>query len=594
MQLINKLFMDIITKSHFDQFKKQYGYEQKPEDEAFELFSIYCIISKYVKTDTVSKTLLNDLNVGNGGDWGIDGFIIIVNGKVITNQQEVEDLLAVNGTLKATLILIQTKTSSNFNVAELGKPLDGAEYLLKDVMEETNLPSCNEDIVQYRELVKFIYSKSADFQEGQNPTFIVYYVACGDYKAQADFKARISKTSDFINATDLTSEFRCEILGKKELINYYKNTKSKIEVDIKVERKIPLPEIEHVDESYLCLIPFGEFKKLIIDADNKMLNDVFYDNIRAFQGDNTVNKAMSESLRQGDINLFAAMNNGITIITKVLKTTGVNIHLVDYQIVNGCQTSNVLQHNLDVPGIDNLMLTVKLIASRDKDIRDKIIVGNNSQTEVKREQLVALLDTQKYIEDYYNAQNQFEKLYYERRSKQYRFDEVPPYKIITIPFQIKAFISMIMGEPHKVSGYYGSIVEQFDKNGIKVFAPDTHPALYYTSALACYKMTEGFSTNLIPRKYKKVKYHLLFAFRLMCEQFPLPQSNSHNIQKYCDHICSILCDDEKCERGFRAAIKLVDEALQGEPRDRDRTSSMFTNTLKKLIDKVNAIKQTQK
>lgn len=141
---------------------------------------------------------------------------------------------------------------------------------------------------------------------------------------------------------------------------------------------------------------------------------------------------MSESLKKGDVNLFAAMNNGITVIAKGLITTGTNVHLSDYQIVNGCQTSNVLQQNLSIPNIDELMLTVKIISSKDKEIRDKIIVGNNSQTEVKREQLVALLDTQKYIEDYYNAQNKYEKLYYERRSKQYRFDEtqIPSYKVI--------------------------------------------------------------------------------------------------------------------------------------------------------------------
>lgn len=129
-----------------------------------------------------------------------------------------------------------------------------------------------------------------------------------------------------------------------------------------------------------------------------------------------------------------------------------------------------------------MVLPVKLIASENKEIRDKIIVANNSQTEVKREQLIALIDTQKTIEDYYNAQNKYERLYYERRSKQYKSDSlsVPTSKVITIPFQIKAFISMILGQPDQVSGYYGSIVENFEKTGIKVFAPDTNPAFYYT------------------------------------------------------------------------------------------------------------------
>ena len=59
--------MDIITKSHFEQFKKQYGYENKEDSDAFELFSIYCVVSKYIKTDTISRSMLDDLNIGNGG-----------------------------------------------------------------------------------------------------------------------------------------------------------------------------------------------------------------------------------------------------------------------------------------------------------------------------------------------------------------------------------------------------------------------------------------------------------------------------------------------------------------------------------------------
>lgn len=576
--------MDIITESYFNQFKKQYGYQDKEESEAFELFSIYCIVSKHIKTDTISRSMLDDLNIGKGGDWGIDGIIIIVNGKLITSQQEVDDLLSANGTLHVKMILLQAKTSQKFNVGDFGKFLDGIEYILQDILGESTLPSCNEDLIEYRNLVKYIYSKSADFENGKNPYYETYYVTCGDYNNSSDFMARLSKTENKIKQLDLTKDFKCHILGKKEIVRYYKDTKSKIEAEIKVEQRISLPEIKNIEQSFLCLIPFKEFKRLIIDSNNKLINSVFYDNIRSFQGDNTVNKAMAESLKKDDVNLFAAMNNGITVISKGLTTTGTKFHLSDYQIVNGCQTCNVLQQNLTIPNIDRLLLTVKIISSKDKEIRDKIIVGNNSQTEVKREQLVALLDTQKYIEDYYNAQNKYDKLYYERRSKQYRFDEtqIPSYKVITIPFQIKAFVSMVMGEPHKVSGYYGSIVEQFDKNGNKVFAPETNPALYYTSALACYKMAKNFDNNIIPRKYKKIKFHLLLAFRLKSEREQLPNFNSNKVQTYCDYLCEILCDNYKCQKGFEKATKLIDIALNREPKDQDRMSKDFTDKLLRL------------
>lgn len=579
--------MDIVLQSQFDQFNKQFQFEDMSKDDAFELFTIYCVVSKYVKYETITKDLLLDLNIGNGGDWGIDGFIAIVNGKIVKTLEEFSDLYQANPHLTVHFVLIQAKNSEKFSSAALGQTLDGAKNLLRDINGCQSLPTCNQEIADYRELMKEIYRRSADFQDGKNPNMTVYYMTCGEYKEWTDFTSKIDATDEFIVQTDLINHFQCYIVGRKELVQMYKDTKSQLTKDIKVEHKLSMPDVDKVTESYLCLIPFSEFKKLIIDENGDIIDSVFYDNIRAYQGENSVNNAIAQSLKNGEIDLFTAMNNGITVIARNMKTTGNNIHLVDYQIVNGCQTCNVLQRNQHVNRIDELKLTVKIISSEDKDISKKIIVGNNSQTEVKREQLVSLLEAQKYIEEYYNAQSEFEKLYYERRSKQYRNSgaDVPASKVVTIPFQIMAYISMIMGKPEKIRGYYGSIVDQFEKEGQKVFSIDTNPALYYTCALASLKMADFFTRNIAARKYKKVKYHFLFAFRLMCQKDELPISGNDKIQAYCNHLCKILCNRQRCEEGFTAALELVKQALGREPRDQDSMNGNFTKELKTLAKK---------
>lgn len=583
--------MDIVTKSHFDEFMNTYGYNSICESDAFELFSIYCIASKYCKSETISKSLLEDIKVGNGGDWGIDGFLIVVNGKIVTNTKLVDDLLSANGSIDAQIVIIQSKTSTSFSAAELGMALDGIENLLRDVLGETELPSCNSDLQDYRDLLKHIYSKSSDFSEGNNPILHGYYVCCGTYNAQKDFESKVKKTTDFVESTDLVRNFSFSFLDKKEIVNYYKSTKTKPEAIINIEQKITLPKVEGIADAYLCILPYNELQKLYI-SDGRIMQEVFYDNVRAFQGLNLINRSISDSLKAGNIDLFAAMNNGITVIARKLQPTGHDIRLVDYQIVNGCQTCNVLFINKDLPDIDKLKVTVKLIASEDKGIRDKIIIGNNSQTEVKREQLISLLETQKLIEDYYNAQNTYEKLYYERRSKQYKSSDakVPQNKIVTIPNQIISFVSMIMEAPDKVRGYYGSIVEEFEKNGNMVFSPETNPALYYTCALASYKMQELFSCGFIDRKYRKVKFHVLLAFRLMCQCTSLPAFNSNKVQQYCDHLCSILCDTARCKEGFNAAIELVNAALNHcDPNDSDRMKESFTKKMKELAAKADQV-----
>lgn len=580
---------DIVTKSHLNQFVEQYGFQNKSECEAFELFAIYSILTKYINIDTIEQSTLESINIGNGGDWGIDGFVLIVNGRLVTNREEIIDLLKMNGALSVQIVLIQAKTSHEFKTSEIGQFYDGVTCLFSEISDPSiEKPNSNEELDTYRILLNNIYQQSASFLNSNNPSLDVYYVTCGDYSESPDHRAKTCNFEKNLKRLDLTGSINTCFLGRRDIVSYYKAAKSKIEVEIQIERKLPLPEISNIDEAYLCLIPFKEFRKIILDTENKIVPTIFYDNIRAFQGENTVNKAMRESLRKGDTNLFAAMNNGITIISKTIKTVGTKVHMKDYQIVNGCQTCNVLSQNIDVKGIDDLMLTVKLIASGDSMVRDKIIIGTNSQTEVKREQFVALLDSQRQIEDYYNAQTQFEKLYYERRSKQYRFEEtgIPTYKIITIPFQIKAFVSMIMGEPHKVRGYYGQIVDQLDKNGSKVFDSQTHPSLYYMSALACYKMEQAFSQHTIDRRYKKVKYHLLLACRLKAQKCDMPCLNSNRIQQYCDDICKTLCDKEKCVSIFKESIKLIDQALGGkEPKDSDSGSISLTNTMKSIIAK---------
>jgi hypothetical protein len=42
------------------------------------------------------------------------------------------------------------------------------------------------------------------------------------------------------------------------------------------------------------------------------------------------------------------MNNGITIVTRSMVQAGPRLHVKDPQIVNGCQTCNVLLDNRDL------------------------------------------------------------------------------------------------------------------------------------------------------------------------------------------------------------------------------------------------------
>lgn len=91
------------------------------------------------------------------------------------------------------------------------------------------------------------------------------------------------------------------------------------------------------------IVKCKDFISLLSDSDGKMLTNTFEDNVRDFQGYNTVNKEIKETIcNANDQNRFALLNNGITIIAKSIRVTGDTVELFDYQIVNGCQTMTLI------------------------------------------------------------------------------------------------------------------------------------------------------------------------------------------------------------------------------------------------------------
>ena len=98
-------------------------------------------------------------------------------------------------------------------------------------------------------------------------------------------------------------------------------------------------------------------------------------------------------------------------------------------------------------------MPIKIISTNDDDVVNRIIKATNFQTEVKPDQLYALADFQKKLEEYYATYEGEQRLYYERRSKQYASaSKVEKVRIVTIQQQIRAFVAMFLEEPHR--GHY--------------------------------------------------------------------------------------------------------------------------------------------
>ncbi|MBB3560139.1 hypothetical protein FHX06_001450 [Rhizobium sp. BK512] len=152
---------------------------------------------------------------------------------------------------------------------------------------------------------------------------------------------------------------------------------------------------------------------------------LFDENIRGFLGlDGGYNRQIHQSALSEENHLFWYLNNGITIIAKEFthqKVRGSKIHLTDFQIVNGAQTSYSLleAYKRDPDKVGEVVLLVKIFASSRPDISEQIAIATNSQARIAPRDLKANDAIQKKI----GAVFEDNSLLYERKKNQFEIGD---------------------------------------------------------------------------------------------------------------------------------------------------------------------------
>lgn len=564
-------FMDDITKGFVEEFSRKYDLQNESLSDQFEYFSNFCIVSKeYNRTSfLIEETLSGDDTVG------IDGMAVIVNNKVVNSTTEINDIIEMNGYLNANFVFIQSKTSSNFDNKEM---LNFSVFVGHFFEKNTQLFK-TEEMKKFLELKDYIYSKT-EYMEERNPICNLYYVTTGKWvdDETLSYVINVGKaTLDGTNLFDQVNYFPCDA---KTIQKLYRKTKEQSSATFTFEKKVTLPPIPKVNVAYFGMLPFSEYKKIIIDESSK-IKDVFDDNIRDYLGDdNDVNEAIQSTINQGKFDVFSILNNGVTVVADKIAGAGDTITISGYQVVNGCQTSHILFENREKIGIDNVSIPTRVIITTDDDIRSQITRATNNQTAVKKEELEALSEFQKNLETFYNGfPDEGGKLHYERRTNQYNSSPIPKTRIVNIHSQIKAFTAMFLENPHIVNGYYGTIAK---KMGKRIFRTDHEYVSYYVSSLTYYKLDVLFRTGKLPREAKRMKYHILMLFRLKVSGKDVPEFNSKKIKRYCEPMINVLSDSEKTLRIFEDVITLITKSVDVYDRktfERKEITDILLNVL---------------
>lgn len=562
--------VDRITRSFLDDFLDSQELKSKNDSKDFEKFVNYSVVSKEFK----SSFQLQVVSTGSSA-IGIDGMAILVNGKLVESEDEIDDLVNLNKFLEAQIIIIQSKTENSFNGSLIGNFF----FTIKQLFSESPTVVLNEELTLYKKIIDKIYDHSPRMTKGK-PVLTLYYVTLGKWIGDTNLEAVVKSGKEELMETNFFSKIEFNSLGASEIQKLYTKTREIVTTTFTFKDKVTLPDIKNVKESYYGMLPFEEFRKLVIDENDK-IRSIFYDNVRDYLGDNPVNEKIESTLNKGDYDIFSILNNGITIVASDLNSAGNRYTIADYQIVNGCQTSHVLYNFRNANNINNLVIPLKLIVTDNEDVKNQITIATNSQTEVKPEQLEALSDFQKTLEFYYKSIASDGKLFYERRTNQYSSDnEIAKTRIVSIPNQIKSFSSMFLNNPHVVSGYYGTIARDL---GAQIFKRDHYPISYYASSYALYRLESLFRSGNVDSKYKKVKYQMIMMFRFVFGGLDMPELNNKKIIPYCEKMITILDSNEESARAYTEIAKLIDEANLDMDNRKQFKDSQTTQDLIELL-----------
>lgn len=538
--------MNIITKNCLNEFVQDNNLTLLSEDKQFEHFANYIVLGNYFD---VNRFELLSISTGDNAP-GIDGIAIIVNNRLCASESNILEMIELNGYLDVEFIFIQSKRTNGFSGPDLGNEFTWIKQFFTFNISDKYTSEFNNFI----NIAKTIYNNSRYFKK-RNPIVKIFYVCDGKW-VNDEFLCKIKDQNiSELEDLDLFSNVDFFPIDNKKTMALYQKLKSPVEATISIENFIPIPKVPNVKSSRLAILPFSEFRKLLEDEFGK-LKPVFDDNIRGYleSTKNPVNLSMKETISSNDAQEFCLLNNGVTIVTEQLTASGNDFTLTNYQIVNGCQTSNVLFECRNEPNIKNVSILVKIIECEDNKLQVKVTRATNNQTPVEKVQLEALTDFQKELEMFYTAKRteSVDDMYYERRTNQYRGDSIASSKIVNIEDQIKTFVSMFQDNPHSVAGNYGKMLLKLGKT---VFVENHKYDPYYTSAFCYKKLVSMFNEGGIDSSIWRFRFHILMIIKYCITRKSVPtQLNGKDIEKYCDEIMKTALDNTEFETKVLEAV----------------------------------------
>lgn len=176
-----------ILASHLNEFKQRHNVISRNDEIAFEHFVNYYVLSNEMREGSLAvEDVRKDVHTGGSGDLAIDGIAILVNGKIASTEDDVDNYAGSGrGTTDAALHFFQTTTQDRFDTSKVLTFLAGVESFLSSY-DDSNGQDFNALVRErqkaYRHLLR---EKGVTLRAGQ-PTIKLFYVFPGRWPMPVD------------------------------------------------------------------------------------------------------------------------------------------------------------------------------------------------------------------------------------------------------------------------------------------------------------------------------------------------------------------------------------------------------------------------
>lgn len=537
--------------------------------KSFEHFFNYLTIRNY----TSRHFDPSDISLGKG-EVGIDGVAIIVNDTLITTIPQIEELFNDTTDISVSFIFVQSKTSESFESSEMSHFFASVNDFLTD-----GKIKMNDKALELRKICKYIIQHPT--QLSKNPDCHLFYSFTGRAQQDMTRDSLIDQEICFLKKTSFFDEVTFGLYDAEKIIASCRAIKNSTKKTIDMIDCAVLPNVRNINEAYIGIAKCKDFIKLITNEDGAIISNLFEDNVRYFQGHNMINAEIQATIRNAEKQEeFSILNNGVTIVAKEMRRTGNSFTLSGFQVINGCQTSFVLYENR-TRLTDKSYIVLKVISTVDKNITDSIVKTTNRQTPVLNEAFETLRDFHKNLELIYSSYDSKNRLYYERRSKQYDSEEINKNKIISFPFQTAAYVAVFLEEPHSTHRYYGELLKSYSK---RIYNDNDVLEQYCMASMYVYSVDNYLKHNEPFNIYKKYKYHIALILRYLANPDKLPKPSSKSMKKYCEVLYEKISDLHWIEPNIKRACSIIDEVIEeGHVFSKDGNDITRTREFTKII-----------